>query len=68
MSDDISPNYYDLWPLASLMGEQVALASVTQVAERIAVAPLPQAERSELTGLLVVLADLRLRAAKCSMR
>jgi hypothetical protein len=52
---------YDLWPLASLMGE-ASVERVVAIAERISTAtPLLPAERSELTGLLVVLAELRLR-------
>jgi hypothetical protein len=52
---------YDLWPLASLMGE-ASVARVVAIAERISTeTPLPPGERSELTGLLVVLAELRLR-------
>ena len=52
--------YYDLWPLAALMGG-MTLDSVVATAEQIASAPLSLEERGELTGLLVVLSDLRLR-------
>jgi hypothetical protein len=48
-----------LWPLASLMA-QVTSDSTLAVAERIVQAPLLVAERRELTGLLLVLAGLRL--------
>ncbi len=54
---------YDLWPLAALMAG-VTVERVVAVDEQIAAAPLPQAERSELTGLLVVLSELRLRRWK----
>lgn len=37
------------------------LEQAVQIGERIVAAPLPEAERSELVGLLVVLAELRLR-------
>jgi predicted transposase YdaD len=52
--------FYDLWPLASLMAGASVERAVT-IAERIAAAPLSQAERGELTGLLVVIAEVRLR-------
>lgn len=48
-----------VWPLAALMAG-APLATLEAVAERIARAPLPEAERGELTGLLAVLAGLRL--------
>lgn len=51
--------HYVLWPLASLMA-QVTSDSTLAVAERIVQAPLLVAERRELTGLLLVLAGLRL--------
>ncbi len=57
----LETSHYDLWPLASLMGE-VSIERVVAIAERISTAtPLLPAERSELTGLLVVLAEVRLR-------
>jgi hypothetical protein len=46
--------------LATLMGG-MTLDSVVTTAEQIAAAPLSLEERGELTGLLVVLSDLRLR-------
>lgn len=51
--------YYQLWPLASLMAN-VTPASTVAVAERLADAPLPRAERSDLLGLLITLAGVRL--------
>jgi len=48
-----------VWPLAMLMAGATAETLAT-VAERIAGAALPRNEREELTGLLVVLAGLRL--------
>jgi hypothetical protein len=56
----LATTYYDLWPLASVMGD-VTLDKVVAAAEQIAAAPLSLEERGELTGLLVVLSDLRLR-------
>ncbi len=56
----LETGYYDLWPLASQMGN-VSVEQAVAIGERIAAAPLPAAERSELTGLLIVLAELRLR-------
>ncbi len=50
---------YDLWPLAALMGD-ATLDGAVAVAGRIAAAPLPEHERSELAALLVALSDLRL--------
>jgi hypothetical protein len=50
---------YDLWPLAALM-DDVTLDRAVAVAERLAAAPLPEHERSELAALLVALSDLRL--------
>lgn len=55
----LDTNAYDLWPLATLMAGATVQMAVS-VAERIAEAPLPLGERSELTGLLVVLSELRL--------
>jgi predicted transposase YdaD len=55
----LNTGYYDLWPLASLMAG-VTVESTLAVAERLIAAPLPQPERSELTGLLAVLASMRL--------
>ena len=48
-----------LWPLASLMAGATVDTTV-MVAERIASAPLSRVERGELSGLLWVLAGLRL--------
>jgi predicted transposase YdaD len=48
-----------LWPLATLM-KGATVGTTMVVAERLAHAPLPRAERSELTGLLAALAGLRL--------
>lgn len=50
---------YALWPLASVMAGATE-ASTEEVAERIASAPLADSERSELLGMLVILAGLRL--------
>lgn len=50
---------YALWPLVSLM-RGATVQTTLAVAERLAVAPLPRSERSELTGLLGVLAGVRL--------
>jgi hypothetical protein len=55
----IETPYYDLWPLAGLMAD-VSVETTLAVAERIAAAPLPRHERSELTGLLTLLAGMRL--------
>lgn len=46
---------YTLWPLASLMAG-VTAATTVRVAERLATAPAPRQERSDLIGLLVGLA------------
>ncbi len=56
----LQTTYYDLWPLASLMAG-ASVERAVAIAEQIAVAPLTQAERGELTGLLVVVSELRLR-------
>jgi len=56
----LDTTYYDLWPLASLMAG-TSIERAVAIAERIAAAPLSQAERGELTGLLVVVAEVRLR-------
>jgi predicted transposase YdaD len=48
-----------LWPLAALMAGP-AEETLETVVERLARAPLPPGERGELTGLLAVLAGLRL--------
>ena len=55
----LGTDYYHLWPLASLMAD-ATVESTLDVAERLIVAPLAPAERSELTGLLTVLAGIRL--------
>ena len=47
------------WPLATLMQGE-ALTTLETVAERLAQAPLPYSEREVLTGMLAVLAGLRL--------
>ena len=47
------------WPLATLMRGE-ALTTLETVAQRLAQAPLPYSEREELTGMLAVLAGLRL--------
>jgi len=56
----LQTTYYDLWPLASLMAG-ASVERAVAIAEQIAVAPLTQAERGELTGLLVVVSEVRLR-------
>lgn len=55
----LKTDYYQLWPLTSLMAGVTAESTVA-VAQRLAEAPLPRAERSDLIGLLIVLAGLRL--------
>ncbi|MGZ3681879.1 MAG: hypothetical protein ACXVDI_25245 [Ktedonobacterales bacterium] len=55
----LTTDYYQLWPLTSLMAG-VTTESTVAVAQRLAEAPLPRAERSDLIGLLIVLAGLRL--------
>lgn len=52
------PNY-GLWPLASLMAGASVEATVS-IAERLAVVPAPQHERSELIGLLAGLAGVNI--------
>lgn len=54
--------HYALWPLASLMAD-VTAESTLAVADRILQAPLPEEDRRELTGLLLVLAGSRLTPA-----
>lgn len=55
----LSTSSYELWPLAALMAG-TTVESTQSIAERIAAAPLERAERSELIGLLAVLAGIRL--------
>lgn len=55
----LGTNYYTLWPLAALMAD-VTVESTVALAQRIAQTPLPRHERSELTGLLTLLAGMRL--------
>lgn len=55
----LKTDHYQLWPLTSLMAGVTAESTVA-VAQRLAEAPLPRAERSDLIGLLIVLAGLRL--------
>lgn len=55
----LDTDHYQLWPLASLMGG-VTQDSTLTIAQRLATAPLPRAERGELVGLLVALAGVRL--------
>ncbi|HEX8032544.1 MAG TPA: hypothetical protein VF510_01790 [Ktedonobacterales bacterium] len=55
----LDTHYYQLWPLASLMAN-ITPTSAVAVAERLADAPLPRAERSDLIGLLITLAGVRL--------
>ena len=55
----LGTEHYALWPLASLMAN-VTAESTRAVAERIAALPIPTEERRELTGLLAVLAGMRL--------
>jgi predicted transposase YdaD len=55
----LSTTHYVLWPLAGLMG-QVTPESTVSIAEQIVSAPLPHHERSELAGLLVLLAGARI--------
>jgi hypothetical protein len=51
--------YHTLWPLAELMGNVSADATLA-VAEQIASAPIPRHEQIELTGLLALLASVRI--------
>lgn len=55
----LGTTYYNLWPLAGLMAG-ASVESVLATAERIAEAPLQRHQRSELTGLLALLAGMRL--------
>jgi predicted transposase YdaD len=55
----LGTEHYALWPLASVMAD-VTAESTRAVAERIAALPIPEPERRELTGLLAVLAGMRL--------
>lgn len=57
---------YQLWPLTSLMAD-VTPASAIAVAQRLADAPLPRAERSDLIGMLIALAGVRLGKADLSV-
>jgi hypothetical protein len=50
--------YVDLWPLSSLMAH-TTVASILATAERIAATHVSPQERSDLAGLLVLLAGLR---------
>ena len=52
-------DHYYLWPMAGLMAG-VTPESVLAVAEQIVAAPLPRQDKSELTGLLGLLAGLRI--------
>lgn len=60
---------YGLWPLVSLM-RGATVETTLEVAHRIATAPLPQDIRAELTGLLGILAGVRLplRAVLAELR
>jgi hypothetical protein len=58
----LGTDHYALWPLASLMAD-VTVEGTRAVADRIAALPLPAEERQELTGLLAVLAGMRLPIA-----
>lgn len=55
----LETEYYEIWPLAGLMAGVTADVTL-DIAKRIAVTPLSQYERSELAGLLVLLASARL--------
>jgi len=65
----LATNQYGLWPLATLMAG-ASIEAAVGVAERIATAPLPPEERSDLAALLVVLSELRLgkRALLAALR
>jgi predicted transposase YdaD len=52
------PNYV-LWPLASLMAGATETTTVA-IAERLAAVPAPEQERSDLIGILLGLAGLRM--------
>jgi len=52
--------YYELWPLATLMGRHASVAATLAVAERLTTAPVERAERDELIRSTVLLAGIRL--------
>jgi predicted transposase YdaD len=51
--------YYELWPLAGLMGNVTPEATM-RAADKIAGAPLPEKRREELTASLLLLAGMRI--------
>jgi hypothetical protein len=55
----VTPDRYALWPLAGLLRGMTA-DTTTNIAARLAGAPLPAHERDELIGLLVALAGAHL--------
>ena len=55
----VAPGRYTIWPLAGLLRGMTA-DTTTDIAARLAGAPLPAQERDELIGLLVALAGARL--------
>lgn len=55
----LETEYYELWPLAGLMGDVTPEATL-QVADKIAAAPLSAKRREELTTSLVLLAGVRI--------
>jgi len=65
----LASDSYGLWPLVSLM-RGATVETTLEVAHRIATAPLPHDIRAELTGLLGVLAGVRLplRAVLAELR
>lgn len=55
----LATNHYALWPLAALMAG-ATVDTMIQAAERIATAPVPRSEQSEITGTLLLLAGVNL--------
>ena len=58
----LQSNDYNIWPVAALMAGTTADSTIA-IAERLAAAPLPRRERSELAGTLILLAGLRVPRA-----
>lgn len=58
-SEALIENAYALWPLSGLMAG-ATIKTTVEVAERLAAAPLPRKERSDMIGLLTDLAGISL--------